>query len=188
MGIPAINTALIPSSMKDAFNKGTPATDAATFRATAQTTTDGLRAAVDGVLDGPVGAQDGGPLGDLTSEQVATALIPDIVTIDFSQSVVFPNGRQLSDDVIDIALQLVLNRTAGITDDIDANDKAFGSTFPFLADPFVPAAQPQAPAQSGGEPGTDNGLSNTLVLAIAGAGVAMMLAGAGLVFARRETN
>jgi hypothetical protein len=188
MAIPAINTALIPSDQKDNFNKGAPATDEAAFRATGKTTIDGLRGAVDAVLNGPVGPQDNGPLGNLTSEQVATALIPDIVTIDFSKTVAFPNGRQLTDDVIDTALQLVLNRTAGVTDAINANDKSFGSSFPFLAEPFMPATQPGTVPQTGGQPGTADGMSTTTVAAIAAAGVLMILAGATLVTARRETN
>jgi hypothetical protein len=181
MAIPAINTALIPSGMKDAFNQGAPATDAAEFGATATSTIEGLRGAVDGVLDGPVGPQDGGPLGDLTPEQVSGALIPDIVTIDFSQNVVFPNGRQLTDDVIDVALQLVLNRTAGITDDIDGNDKSFSSSFPYLADPFVQAGSLPT---TGGEPlSDDGGVSTTLLLAIAGG--ALIAVGGGLAFSRK---
>ena len=182
MGIPAINTALIPSDMKDGFNQGSPATDVAAFQDTAEATAQGLRDAVDAVLDDPVGPQDGGPLGDLTAEQVAGALIPDIVTIDFSQDVVFPNGRQLEDDVIDVALQLVLNRTAGVTDAIDGNDKSFGGSFPYLAEPFV---QADSFPSTGGQPLTDDGggIGTALVLAITGA--VLIVAGSGLTFSRR---
>jgi hypothetical protein len=154
----------------------------------------GLRDAVDAVLDEPVGEQDGGPLGDLTSEQVAAALIPDIVTIDFSQDVVFPNGRRLTDDVIDTALQLVLNRTAGVTDAVNGNDKNFGSTFPYLADPFVPAATAAPTASPGGLPATggdgasDGGIDSSLLLAILGAGVLLAVAGSGLVLSRRTSR
>jgi hypothetical protein len=138
MAIPAINTALIPSGMKDAFNAGSPATDATMFRSTAQAQVEGLRAAVLSVL----GAETGGPLGDLDAATVAGALIPDIVTIDFSAPVAFPNGRRLSDDVVDAALGIVLNRggSAGIADAIPANDKAFNNTFPYLAAPHQPSA------------------------------------------------
>jgi hypothetical protein len=187
MAIPAINTALIPSDMKDAFNKGAPATDETAFRATGQTTMDGLRSAVDGVLNGPVGAQDGGPLGNLTSAQVAEALIPDIVTIDFSKDVVFPNGRRLTDDVIDVALQLVLNRTAGITDAVNANDKAFGGAFPYLADPFVPAAS-NLPSTGGAPVEDESGVSTMLIVVLGGLGAILMASGAGLVFSRRATH
>jgi hypothetical protein len=125
MAIPAINTALIPSAQKDAFNVADPINDAANYRATAVTTINTLRGAVD-KLFAPM-LQDGGPLGNLTSEQVGAALIPDVVTIDFSKPVQFPNGRRLQDDVIDAALGVVLNRggAAGISDGINANDKAF---------------------------------------------------------------
>ena len=120
MAIPAINTALIPSDQKDAFNQGDPADDSADFGAVAEATISGLRAALEPLF----GAEDGGPLGDLDAATVAGALIPDVVTIDFSAPVVFPNGRQLSDDVIDVALGIVLNRggAAGVSDAIDGND------------------------------------------------------------------
>jgi hypothetical protein len=187
MAIPAINTALIPDAQKDNFNKGAPATDTTAFQATGKTTIDTLRGAVDGVLNGPVGPQDGGALGNLTSQQVAEALIPDIVTIDFSKPVVFPNGRQLSDDVIDAALSIVLNRTAGITDAINANDKAFGGSFPFLADPFVPAAS-GLPSTGGPLGDTDDDGISTLEMALIAAGAVLMISGAGLVLSRRNSS
>lgn len=182
MGIPAINTALIPSDMKDDFNQGSPATDVAEFQDTARATAQGLRDAVDAVLDGPVGPQDGGPLGDLTAEQVAGALIPDIVTIDLSQDVVFPNGRRLEDDVIDVALQLVLNRTAGITDAIDGNDKSFSGSFPYLAEPFVETG---GLPSTGGQPSSDDGDGISTALALAIAGGALIVLGAGLGLGRK---
>ncbi len=147
MAIPAINTALIPSDQKDAFNAGSPATDEADFRATGQATIEGLRAAVAPFL----GDETGGPLGDLAAADVAGALIPDIVTIDFANAVAFPNGRQLTDDVIDAALGIVLNRggAAGIADAIGANDKAFLGAFPYLAAPHQPAQVGPPPTGSG---------------------------------------
>jgi hypothetical protein len=196
MAIPAINTALIPSDQKDAFNQADPANDEADFRPTAQATIEALRMAVDDTFGSP---QDGGPLGDLTPEQVATALIPDVVTIDFSQPVQFPNGRQLEDDVIDAALGVVLNRggAAGISDAIDSNDVAFSSTFPYLADPHVasePEPDPQAtmaPQQvpdtgSGGE--ADGGSDGTMwIVAAVVASASVALLGGGL-YARRARN
>lgn len=194
MAIPAINTALIPSGQKDAFNQADPANDVADFQATAQSTIDTLRSAVDTAFGS---AQDGGPLGDLTSADVANALIPDVVTIDFSQPVQFPNGRQLQDDVIDTALGVVLNRggAAGISDAIDGNDVAFGSTFPFLAPCHEAAAvvstptetvQPVAPPQTGLSTTDDD--SNVLlwvVLSVLGAGAVLL--GGGL-FLRRARS
>lgn len=141
MAIPAINTALIPSAQKDAFNAADPINDAATYRATAVSTINTLRGAVDGLF-GISSPQTGGPLGILNSTQVATALIPDVVTLNFAQPLQFPNGRRLQDDVIDVALGVVLNRggNAGISDGVNANDKAFLTAFPYLAEPHAAAA------------------------------------------------
>jgi hypothetical protein len=60
----------------------------------------------------------------------------------------FPNGRRLGDDVIDIALQVMEGaaRTGQLVpalakgDGVDANDVAFGTTFPYVALPHTAAA------------------------------------------------
>ncbi|MEO3871930.1 DUF4331 domain-containing protein [Nonomuraea sp. B12E4] len=50
----------------------------------------------------------------------------------------FPNGRRLSDDVVDIALQAVAGAARsgklvpGLTDKVDKNDKPVGQTFPYI--------------------------------------------------------
>ncbi|HEX2897817.1 MAG TPA: DUF4331 family protein [candidate division Zixibacteria bacterium] len=134
MAIPAINTALIPSNMKDAFNQAIPRNDIADYRPVAEATIVALRNAVNAVQGFPPEDNPGVPAAVL-----ATVLIPDVVTIDFSQPVQFPNGRRLEDDVIDAALGLVLNRGdvlgggPGVSDAIDSNDKAFLGVFPYLA-------------------------------------------------------
>jgi hypothetical protein len=51
-------------------------------------------------------------------------------------------GRNLSDDVIDTELLLIFGGPAGTAnpgltkDNVNANDKAFATTFPYLATPF----------------------------------------------------
>jgi hypothetical protein len=51
----------------------------------------------------------------------------------------FPNGRRLSDDVIDIALQVVEGELIGnandLADGVNANDVSFRTTFPYVALP-----------------------------------------------------
>jgi hypothetical protein len=55
----------------------------------------------------------------------------------------FPNGRRLTDDVVDIELAVVAGclqggifaPNCGIGDGVDANDDVFSSTFPYLATP-----------------------------------------------------
>ena len=60
----------------------------------------------------------------------------------------FPNGRRLTDDIVDIALQAVegvlvsdqdpavKKAVSGLGDGVNANDKAFLSSFPYIADPW----------------------------------------------------
>jgi Domain of unknown function (DUF4331) len=51
----------------------------------------------------------------------------------------FPNGRRLTDDVIDITLQAAVGVLGGVRsslgDGVDRNDVAFRTTFPYLAFP-----------------------------------------------------
>ena len=51
----------------------------------------------------------------------------------------FPNGRRLTDDVIDEALQVaegvLLGQSTGLGDGVNTNDKPFLSSFPYIADP-----------------------------------------------------
>jgi hypothetical protein len=51
----------------------------------------------------------------------------------------FPNGRRLSDDVLDVALQVVegvlVGQDTGLGDGVNTNDDSFGSAFPYLALP-----------------------------------------------------
>jgi Domain of unknown function (DUF4331) len=57
----------------------------------------------------------------------------------------FPNGRRLTDDVVDIEVQAVAGATVtgklvdglSVVDSVDRNDHAFGATFPYLALPNV---------------------------------------------------
>lgn len=115
MGRPAINTALIPSSMKNAFNAGTPATDAANFSDEATATITALSNAANAAALTPI-------------------LLPDLLTFDTSSAAGFLNGRALSNDVIDAELNL-LSAGAVTTDGVNANDRIFPGVFPYLASP-----------------------------------------------------
>jgi hypothetical protein len=120
MGRPAINTALIPSGMKDAFNQGLAANDPANFG--------------DEVLASLLSLNGGNAAH---AAQVAGILLPDVITFDTSNANGFLNGRRLQDDVIDTVLGVVSN--GGVTTDmVGANDKAFLGAFPYLAAPNVP--------------------------------------------------
>jgi hypothetical protein len=147
MGRPGINTVFIPNnpfppdrvadgkaSKKTTFNHGQPSTDVANWTAevvdTLQTTFSLNNAG------GPLGGTDN-PSDDAAKiTGLAGVLLPDILTVDVSNAAGFLNGRQPSDDVIDAELGLV---TEGFvtTDCVGSNDKAFPTTFPYLAEPHA---------------------------------------------------
>jgi hypothetical protein len=96
MGNPAVNTALIPAPMKDAFNFGIPQNDGADFGPTIAATA--IHFGVDQKTVLPA---------------LATAAIPD--TLKFETTLpdgflqVPPNGRQLGDRTTDFLLSLLFN-------------------------------------------------------------------------------
>ena len=70
----------------------------------------------------------------------------------------FPNGRRLGDDVIDIALQALegaaqsgqIVQPLAKGDGVDANDVAFGTTFPYVALPHAASVNTADPDPNGG--------------------------------------
>ena len=76
---------------------------------------------------------------------VAPAATPNRYGVLAGDIAGFPNGRRLTDDVVDIEIQAVEGAlltgqlVAGLLtiDSVDRNDRAFGSTFPYLALPHV---------------------------------------------------
>lgn len=117
MGRPAIATVFIDSADRDAFNMTNPVDDYAMWGDD-----------VAGVLMA-LGGYD-----QATADSIAAILLPDILTIDTSSDAGFLNGRALADDVIDAELGIVTNGAIP-GDCIDANDKPFSATFPYLAAP-----------------------------------------------------
>ncbi len=119
----------------------------------------------------------------------------------------FPNGRRLTDDVIDISIQAVegaaqtgkLVKALAGGDGVNANDLAFGKTFPYVANPHYTAVSGHKATitalPTGGSIGHDNGgwrshLSLSPALARAAAlGLAMaLLALAGAAGLRTRRN
>ncbi|MGC3003707.1 DUF4331 domain-containing protein, partial [Streptomyces sp. G35A] len=111
----------------------------------------------------------------------------------------FPNGRRLTDDVIDAALQVVEGELVGAKNDlgdaVDANDKEFGAAFPYLAHPAEGSRGPLAKGVEGGNDvrnqlgdalrsaAAQGSGDTTLIAASAGAGAGgILLIGAGLVW------
>jgi hypothetical protein len=135
LGNPLVSEVMIVKHRHQMHNAGMPSTDRAEF-------TGDLTSFVTGVA-----GRD-----PAYASTIAGALLPDMLitypkrdgTPVFWLSWVFGGfgGRSLSDDVVDIGLGALFgtllgntnNVTPGLTtDNVDANDKAFGSTFPYLA-------------------------------------------------------
>lgn len=74
---------------------------------------------------------------------VANLVVPDTIKVDVNQPAGFPNGRRLTDPVIDITLAFLfidltkhpVNALASVPINPAANDKTFRAEFPYLATP-----------------------------------------------------
>jgi hypothetical protein len=115
MGRPAINTALIPDAMKNAFNLGVPSTDVANFASVVNAT---LLAFGNSMA---------------TASALTSVLLPDELTFDTSSSAGFLNGRRLTDDVIDAEFMLLF--PVAPHSDCIGNDSTFLNHFPYLGVP-----------------------------------------------------
>jgi len=119
-GLPAIATVFIPTNQKDAYNRGQPSNDAAEY-------TDEVVTVL--MAFGQSAASASG---------LAAALLPDAQPIDVTQPSGFLNGRRPQDDVITAELGLIFGASAALNDDhVDANDKPFLASFPYLAAPHL---------------------------------------------------
>jgi|SRR5689334_11890311 hypothetical protein len=139
LGNPLVSEVMIRKAHHQAHNTGIPSTDVAEF-------TDDLT----GFMTGVAGRDPG------YANAIAGALLPDMLvtypkrdnvnpaTPVFWLSWVFGGygGRYLTDDVVDIGLGALFgsllgntnNVTPGLTtDNVNSNDVAFGTTFPYLA-------------------------------------------------------
>jgi hypothetical protein len=141
MGMPAVATAVITS--KDMYNAANPSNDAnLDFVAEIGANVGALHVALD---DDLMGFMLEPCLPNDCLAQAGPAVIPDTLKIDLTAPAGFPNGRALTDQVIDITLALVLlDLTApmqGVTTFSDiplnpgANDAVFLDDFPYLAPP-----------------------------------------------------
>ena len=136
MGRPAINTVFVTAENKDTFNTTTPATMGASFQSAFESRLLALN---------PDYTTN---LLTFTAAQFTGALATDVLTVNTSGTTTLYDGtnvltgRALADDVIDVELILIFggpNATEkpGLTSDhVDSNDKAFLTSFPYLASPW----------------------------------------------------
>lgn len=116
MGRPLVNVALTRGMEKDRLNQSDPDQDLALF---VETFAGGLLR----LGDHPDGA----------AESLARSLLPDMLLFDPGKTAAYPNGRQLSDDIVDY--QLALFSAGRITSDLVGAHADISDHFPYLAEP-----------------------------------------------------
>ena len=134
MARPAINTVFIAAGApKDAFNGAIPSAMGAAYQGVFQSRLLALNA---GYTTNALGQ---------TAAQLTGLLATDVLGVDKTKKTTFFDGtniltgRALADDVIDVELLLIFGGPAGTSnptltkDNVTVNDKAFGTSFPYLA-------------------------------------------------------
>ena len=231
LGAPLVNEVVVPAGLKDAFNSLLPVQDH-TIPAVVAKVTDPevphLIEAIYGIKAPPTPRNDlvaaflTGISGLNQPKKVVPAEMlrlntgvkptakPNRLGVLAGDNAGFPNGRRLTDDVVDIELQALEGAiTTGklipaLTDGVDANDKAFGKTFPYLALPTSGSStaprgtvvsglttdqtSTSAAAPSGAVAAGTGGSGSSLPVVPAGLGLlGLAVVGAGVVVLRRRS-
>ncbi|MFI5978373.1 DUF4331 domain-containing protein [Streptomyces sp. NPDC051452] len=157
LGNPLVNEVVNPQKDKDRFNASQPAYDAQFLKnVTApelpkliesiykiKAPTEPRNDLVDVFLKGVKGLNqppNGKPAEELRlNTSIRPSMHPKRLGVLDGDNAGFPNGRRLTDDVIDEALQVVEGELVGSKNDlgdaVDKNDKKFESHFPYVAEP-----------------------------------------------------
>ncbi len=161
LGNPLVNEVVIPLGKKDFFNATQPSDDGANFgkfvvepelakvmnilfpglNVPETDRTDIVTALLTGIPGLTQIRPDAPPTDTLkVNLGVAPNPAPNRFGVLAGDTQGFPNGRRLTDDVVDIALRVVGGFLKGnklpLGDGVDQNDQAFRTTFPYLAAPF----------------------------------------------------
>ena len=143
MGMPGAAMSMIPANKRSAYNQGSPAGDAAGDWIETRTFSF---AAVHILLDGDLERRGLTPRKLENNFPPAAFLkAPDVISIDTTTPSGFPNGRLVTDPVMDLTLAVFLLdlSTHGITTFADlplnpaANDVSFLDAMPYLAPPHT---------------------------------------------------
>ncbi|UUU35021.1 DUF4331 domain-containing protein [Streptomyces sp. CA-210063] len=219
LGMPLVNEVVNPIKDKDTFNASSPVDDAQFLN---NVTEPELPKLIEAIYKIPAPAEPRNDLVDVFLKGVEGLNQPPHVTpseqLRLNTSIAptkkpkrlgvldgdnqgFPNGRRLTDDVLDIALQVVEGELLGAKNDlgdaVDKNDKKFGKHFPYVG---LPTAGSRGKTVKGNT--TNNVRSalgtgveastaddTTLIAASAGAGAGgVLLIGAGLLWWRRRND
>jgi hypothetical protein len=124
LGHPTVTEFMIPISKKSSFNQSAPHQDLQEVRLIAIDHVTEIRTNLSSLPEFNLF------LDKTTAELAVDTMIPDVLTLDPTQSQTYPNGRKLEDDAVDVGLKLLL--------DLDVDDgvqliEDFSTSFPFLA-------------------------------------------------------
>ncbi len=139
LGWPLVNEVLIPLQDKDKFNRTSPRDDVSNFGA--YFLDPEVPKLLNAVLHANCAATPAGGRTDIVGLLSPNGTkAADLLRININQGQTnanshFPNGRALTDDVTDTLLTVACNNGQTISDGVNANDKPFTTTFPFLASP-----------------------------------------------------
>lgn len=138
MGRPAINTVFNSSADKGTFNTTVPSQMNAAF----QTKFQARLLALNPNYTTNALTQTAAQLTGLLANDVLGVTLSNTTPTTFFDGTNVLTGRNLSDDVINVELILLFGGPTGgsnptlTSDGVNANDKAFLTTFPYLASPF----------------------------------------------------
>ncbi len=137
MARPAINTVFIaPGATKDEFNQTAPSMMGAKYQSVFQSRLMALNPAY---TTNALGQTAAAFTGLLATDVLGVSKTGKTTFFDGTNVL---TGRALADDVIDVELLLIFGGSAGTSnptltkDNVDANDKAFLTSFPYLASPW----------------------------------------------------
>lgn len=140
MGRPAVNTVFVSSANKDEFNSTIPSEQNAKFQGRFQTNLKALSPAFANEGDKNALGQDATAFTGLLATDVLGVSLDGKTTFFDGTKVL--TGRALSDDVITVELLLIFGgedfseNPSLSNDNVDANDKEFLTSFPYLASPW----------------------------------------------------
>jgi hypothetical protein len=158
LGMPLVNEVVVPVGAKDLFNSSEPVKDGQFAAGVLNPELGKLIPVLYPGVKVPTAVDAGLKLGG--REDIATIFLTGIPGVNKPKNVTpsemlrintstksgFPNGRMLADDVVDASLQVVAGATDfsptfkvapnnALGDGVNANDKPFTSSFPYVAAP-----------------------------------------------------
>ncbi len=139
MGRPAVNTVFVGAASKNTFNVTTPSDQGAAFQSMFQTNLEGLSPAFANPGDRNALMQTSADFTGLLATDVLNLSLDGETTFFNPVSGALLTGRNLTDDVITVELLLIFGgedfteNPELSNDNVDANDKPFSDSFPYLA-------------------------------------------------------